>query len=82
MCDYQVGRDGANFRYLCGKDDLSPYSSTTPLCIRWCMFLLFALEIRTEYLLKMRLLAKVDTTGKAVERAHALMYRLVHVPVA
>ncbi len=34
------------------------------------------------YFLKMRLLAEVDTAGKAVEGAHALMYPLVHVPVA
>jgi hypothetical protein len=46
------------------------------------MFLLLELEIRTEYLLKMRLLAEVDTAGKAVEGAHPLVYPLVHVPVA
>jgi hypothetical protein len=46
------------------------------------MFLLLELEIHTEYLLKMRLLAEVDTAGKAVEGAHSLMHPLVHVPVA
>jgi hypothetical protein len=46
------------------------------------MFLLLELEIRTEYLLQMRLLAEVDTAGKAVEGAHTLVYLLVHVPVA
>jgi hypothetical protein len=46
------------------------------------MFLLLKLGIRTEYLLKMRLLAEVDATGKAVEGAHSLVYPLVHVPVA
>ncbi len=46
------------------------------------MFLLLEQEIRTEYLLKMRLMAEVDTEKKAVEGAHALMYPLVHVPVA
>ncbi len=46
------------------------------------MFLLLELEICTEYLLKMRLLAEVDTAGEAVEGAHTLMYPLVHVPVA
>jgi hypothetical protein len=46
------------------------------------MFLLLELEIRTEYLLKMRLLAEEDAAGKAVEGAHTLMYPLVHVPVA
>jgi hypothetical protein len=64
------------------KDDLSLSSSTTPLCIRWCMFLLLELEICTEYLLKMRLLAEVDAAGEAVEGVHTLMYPLVHVPVA
>ncbi len=46
------------------------------------MFLLLELGIRTEYLLKMRLLAEVDATGVAVEGAQALVYPLVHVPVA
>jgi hypothetical protein len=46
------------------------------------MFLLLELEIRTEYLLKMRLLAEVDTAGEAVEGVHTLVYPLVHVPVA
>ena len=47
------------------------------------MFLLLELEICTEkYLLKMPRLAEVDTEKKAVEGAHALMYPLVHVPVA
>jgi hypothetical protein len=46
------------------------------------MFLLLEQEIRMEYLLKMRLLAEVDTAGKAVEGAHSLVYPLVHVPVA
>jgi hypothetical protein len=46
------------------------------------MFLLLELGIRTEYLLKMRLLAEVDATGEAVEGAHSLVNPLVHVPVA